>query len=91
MNFLDISLVLRNNTYELYRKQDNHPVYINKNSNYPKTIWRELPTSISKSLSDLSSSKEIFQKPTRIYYEALKKRGFNESLVFIPKANKYQR
>ena len=36
VNFLDIYLRFCNNTYELYRKPDNHPVYINKNSNHPK-------------------------------------------------------
>ena len=90
VNFLDITLDLRNNTYEQYRKQDNHPVYIIHqpiNSNYPKTILRELPKSISKRLSDLSSNKEIFQKATPIYFEALKKSGFNEPLLFIPKTN----
>ena len=68
-----ITLDLRNNTYELYRKPNNHPAYMNKNSNHPKTILRELPKSISKRLSDLSSNKEFFQKATPIYFEALKK------------------
>ena len=70
VNFLDIALDLRNSTY------DNHPVYINKNS-----VLRELPKSISKRLSDLSSNKDIFQKATPIYFEALEKSGFNEPLV----------
>ena len=87
VNFLDITLDLRNNTYEPYRKPDNHLVYINKNSNYPKTILKELPKSISKRLSDLPSNKEIFQKAAPIYFEALKKGGFNKPLVFIPKTN----
>ena len=39
VNFLDIYLRFCNNTYELYRKPDNHPVYINKNSNHPKKFW----------------------------------------------------
>ena len=60
MNFLNITLDLRNNTYEPYRKPDNHPAYINKNSNHPKTILRKLPKSISKGLSDLSSRKRDF-------------------------------
>ena len=72
VNFLDITLDLHNKTHQPYRKSDSHPVYINKNSNHPKTIWRELPRSVSKRLSNLSSIKEIFQKATRIYYEALK-------------------
>ena len=41
LNFLDITLDLRNNTYELYRKQENHPFYVNNSSNHPKAILRE--------------------------------------------------
>ena len=85
--FLDITLDLRNNTYEPYRRPDNHPEHISNNSNQPKRILRELPNSISKRLSDLSSNKEIFQKATPIYFEALKKSAFNEPLVFKPKTN----
>ena len=74
VNFLGITLDFRNNAYELYRKPGNHPVYINKNLNYRKTILRELLKLISKKLFDLSSNKEIFEKATLIYSEALKKR-----------------
>ena len=87
VNFLDITLNLHNNTCKPYRKPENHPVYINKNFNHPKIILRELSKSVSKRLSDMSSKKEIFQKATPIYFEALKKSGFNESLVFIPETN----
>ena len=45
---------------------------------------RELPESICKRLSHLSSKKEIFQKAVPLYF--VKKSGFNELLVFIPKA-----
>ena len=74
MNFLDIILYLRNNTYEPYMKPDNHLAYINKNSNHFKTILRKLPKSISKRLSELSFNKDIFQKATPIYFEAFKKK-----------------
>ena len=89
VSFLDIALDLRNNTYERYNNPENHTVYINISSDVPKTIWmmRNLPKSITKRLSDLSSTKEIFQKAAVIYCEALKKDGFNEPLVFTPKAN----
>ena len=36
VNFLDIYPRFCNNTYELYKKPDNHLVYINKNSNHPE-------------------------------------------------------
>ena len=71
-----INLDLRNNTYELYRKSDNHPVYINKTAYLPNAILREFSKSISKRRSDLSSNKEIFQKATPIYFDALENSGF---------------
>ena len=62
-------------------------ILLNKNnSNHSKTILRGLTKSICKGLSELSSNKEIFQKATPIYFEAIKKSEFNEPLVFIPKA-----
>ena len=75
VSFLDIALDLRNNTYERYKNPENHTVYINIRADVPKAIWmmRNLPKSITKRLSDLSSTKEIFQKATAIYCEALKK------------------
>ena len=87
VSLLDITLDLRNNTCESHWKSDNHLVHTNKNSTSPKTILRELPKSRSKRLSDLPSNKEIVQKATPIYFEALKKSGFNEPSVFIPETN----
>ena len=81
MKFLDITLDLRNNTYESYKKPDSHHVYIHKSSNHPKTILSELPKSTSKRLSDLSYIKEIFQGETAIYSELLKNSEFNEPLT----------
>ena len=74
-------------TYEPHRKSDSHPVYINENSNHSKAVLRELLISVSKRLSDLSSTKDIFEKTTPIYSEALKKGVFNEHLVYTLKTN----
>ena len=73
VNFLDITLDLRNNTYKPYREPYTYPVYINKSSKHPETILKVLPKSIRKRLSDLSFNKEIFQKATQIYFQTLKK------------------
>ena len=37
-NFLNITFGLENNVYELYRKANDKPTYINKNSNHPPSI-----------------------------------------------------
>ena len=60
VNYLDVTFDLRKGIYLPYRKPDNPPVYINSCSNYPPTVIKQLPKSISKILSDLSSNEEIF-------------------------------
>ena len=67
---------LQNNSYKPYRKPDNLPVYIHKHSNHPPTILNELPKSIAKRISNLSSSKNIFQNAILVYKEAVQKSGF---------------
>ena len=67
VNYLDVTFDLRKGTYLPYRKSDNPPVHINSCSNHPPTVIKQLPKSISKRLSDLSSNKEIFEKTKPAY------------------------
>ena len=85
--FLDVASDLRNNIYKPYRTPDNYSVSISESSNHLRTNFNELPKSISKSLSDLLSTKEVSQKASPIYSEALKHSRLNELLVFTPKTN----
>ena len=78
--FLDVRLNLRDNTYQLYRKPNGEPIYINKSSNHPKNIIKDLPKATGKRLSDTSCNQEVFEAALPIYEEALKKSGFNEKL-----------
>ena len=50
----------------------NQTINLYTSTNHPKAILRELPKPISKRMPELSSGKEIFQKPTPIYFEVLK-------------------
>ena len=43
VNFLDVTLDLSNNSYKPFIKTDQHPSYINVNSNHPKTIIKQVP------------------------------------------------
>ena len=47
VDFLDICFDLENNAYQPYRKPNNKPVYIHKQSNHPLNILKELPKSIN--------------------------------------------
>ena len=82
VDFLDIHSNLRDNTYQPYRKPNSEPRYINKSSNHPKNIIKDLPKAIEKRLSDTSCNQGVFEAALPIYEEALRKSGFNEKLSY---------
>ena len=82
VNFLDTTFDLLNSTYKHYRKSSDEPLHINKHSNHPPTVLCQLPKSISKRVSEISSNEEIFKQSIPIYEKALKDSGFNEKLVY---------
>ena len=87
VNFLDVQLNLDTSTYQAYRKPDNRPVYLNKNSNHPITVLKQLPKSIEKRISDISSNENVFTQSIPIYQDALQKSGFTEQLKYIASDN----
>ena len=88
-DFLDTTLNLRTRTYEPYIKPNNNMVYLNKNSNHPITIKKELPKSIGKRLSNRSSSINEFTKAAPRYEKALEKSGYGSiKLSYQPATTK---
>ena len=71
-NFLDITLNLTTESYKPYRKPNDQPLYIDKYSNHPRHIIKTLPNTISKRISELSSTKKDFEEAAPIYIEAMK-------------------
>ena len=92
VDFLDVTFDLDNNAYKPFRKENNKPIYINKHSNHPPSILKQLPKSIEKRISETSSNKDIFDESIKPYKDAFKESGFSETLNYIaPKANKEQK
>ena len=83
VNFFDTTFDLITNIYKPYRKPNDNPVYINKNSNHPPTVLRQLAKSVSKRISETYSNEQIFKESISIYKEALKKSGFYVKLEYI--------
>ena len=79
-DFLDVTLNLEDGSHRPYRKDNKIPVYIDSRSNHPPIVKKNLPKMIGKRISDLSSSKEIFDSEKSIYQEALKNAGFKEKI-----------
>ena len=82
VQFLDVELNLTDGTYKPYIKPNDVPLYVNRESNHPPCIKKNIPISINKRLSALSSSKEIFDSIKPKYQEALNKAGYDFNLEF---------
>ena len=82
INYLDISLKLTNGSYAPYNKPGNTPAYVHSKSNHPPTIIRNIPTTINKRLSNISSNARTFSKATAIYQQALRNSEYEHSLQY---------
>ena len=82
VNFLDIQFNLLNGTFKSYRKPNNDPIYVHKDSNHPPQVLKELPKTVSEQISTISSSKEIFESSKIEYENALKIIGYKDRLVY---------
>ena len=65
-DFLDVTFDLLNEIYKPYRKPNNKPLYINKHSNHPPNILKQLPKSIEKRISETLSNTDVFNRSNKI-------------------------
>ena len=79
VNFLDVTFDLSTGKYKPCRKPNDDPLYINKHSNHPPSILRQLPTSINKRISTLS-----FEDAAPTYQNALGHSNFSHKLEYTP-------
>ena len=87
-NYLDITLNLNDGSYRPYRKPNEETDYIHIISDHPPSIIKEIPRSIEKRLSILSSSKDIFPESSIYYEKCLKNSGYKTKLQYQqPKEN----
>ena len=84
-NFLDITLNLTTESYKPYRKPNDQPLYIDKYSNHPRHIIKTLTNTISKRISELSSTKKDFEEAAPIYIEAMKQAKHDFEIKYAKK------
>ena len=82
VDFLDVTFNLQSGKYWPYRKPNNDPLYIHKDSNHPATILKQLPEMIQNRISATSCDSTEFDKVKVDYEKALKCSGFNSKLQF---------
>ena len=82
VNFLDVTLNLTSKLYKPYRKPNNEPLYIHKESNHPPSIIKHLPAAINRRIASLSSDKQTFDTVAPTYDRALEQSNYHTKLQF---------
>ena len=83
VNFLDVTLNLTDESYNKpYRKPNNEPVYIHKESNHPTLITKHLPAAINRRITSFSPDKQTFDSVALTYDKALKQSNYNAKLQY---------
>ena len=67
VDFLNATIDLVIDIYKPFRKPNNKPLYVNKCSNHPPNILKQLPKSTEKRISETSSNIDAFDKLIKIY------------------------
>ena len=80
VNFLD----LERDAYRPYIKPNDKPSYVHSLSNHPPGIIKNIPVSINKRLSKISSTKEAFDNASETYQEDLDKKVYKYKLEYNP-------
>ena len=83
INYLDITLNLHTGKYYPYRKPNDRPLYINHQSNHPPKIIENIPSSVSRRLTDISSDRTVFEEAKPLYNDALRESGYNKGEQYL--------
>ena len=84
VNFLDVTFDLSTGKYKPYRRPNDDPLYIHKHSKHPPSILRQLPASINKRISTLSSDKQVFDDAVQTYQNVLGHSNFSHKPEYMP-------
>ena len=69
--------------YYPYRKLNDNPLYINRLSNHPPAIPRQLPTAISSRLTDILHDVDVFHEAALLYNNPLRERGYTANVEYV--------
>ena len=81
VDYLDVNFNFTGSSYRPFNKTNNEINYMYKQSNHPPSIIRQLPLSIKRRLSKLSSNEKILNDSIPTYQEVLIKAGYNHKLT----------
>ena len=79
MNYLNVTFNPNDGSYKPYKKTDNETKYVHADPDHPPSIIKQIPKSIARRLSSLSSSKEIFDKASQYSEQNFASYGYKET------------
>ena len=88
VNFLDMTLDLTNRIFKPFMKPNNKILYVHHQSNRPPALLKNIPQNISKRLSCISSTRQVFNEAIHPYQKALDEGGYNFKLAYDPLKNR---
>ena len=91
VNYLDVTLNLKDSSCRACHKPDDQIQYIHTESNHPPNIIKHIPASIETRLSNLSSTEIIFKESTTHYENNLRQSGYNKKLTYKPTDTNHQK
>ena len=80
--FLDAEFDIENKTYKPIIKPGDVLLYVNRNSDHPESILKNIPLAVNKRISALSSNEEIFNSVAPLFQNALEKAGYSFKMRF---------
>ena len=75
---------LSSGTTKAFVKPNASTKYVSTSSSHPPVIIKSIPDSVSKRLSTISSSKELFLQEIPYYKAAMDRAGHREELTYKP-------
>ena len=84
IDFLDVTMNLENDSYKPYLKDNDIPLYVHRESNHPRQVLTNIPDSVNRRLSAISSNDEMFWTAAPIYQDALRNSGYKTQMKFDP-------
>ena len=85
MDFLDIYFDLNAHKYSPYKKPNNKLIYVNKKSNHPPTVIKQIPGMIEDRISKRSAGATEFEKVEKDYNKALEESGYKTKISYKSK------
>ena len=82
VDFLDVTFNISSNRYWGFRKPNNTPLYVNKDSNHPSIVLKQIPLSVNKRLNKISCDNKAFNDITNQYQTSIKKSGYDHKLIY---------